>query len=376
MPDGKTLTFFELPSFPGDINNDPEQKVRFFNIHSELCKFVGPDAPSRDEILPIYAILTRNEITMKNDYDHPQGSAIYLETSEFEHSCQFNTTFVLNGKFLLARYVGPTGLKGRVNIRRDLKVAYTGLLWDTPNRQKFLKDRFGTTCECLKCLHDPLEIDPFKQGCLKCVGCDGGAVPIPSSSEQGSNERLKCPDCQRNVSTKDLETFWILKLKLQKIPDSSFMNDDGREINPIFLEDWKAVLEADKIMHCYDQDFLQSLMLVYAFELKSARYDSALDMCLKVVKALDWCAKVPSFVAAKAHYNVCLAAKALGKSALLMKHAEKALDLLTLTHGPEHPLYSTLVHFEGLGRFGSWGFFEVNQLTMADGDCLHLSACN
>lgn len=356
LPDGKTLTFFELPSLPCDINDDPVQSLRLTYIHFELNEFVGHKAPSRDEILPIFSILARNEVTIKDDSECPRGSAIYLEASEFEHSCQGNATFDFNGKYLLARYVGPNSLKRPVKISRDFKVSRSALLWDTPTRQQFLRDQFSISCNCGNCRQDPLEVDHFKQGCLKCPECDG-PVPVPKTSKQKSTKQIRCPNCQRNVSTEALETFWILKPKLRKIYENGVVSFDIRG-SLMTADDWRITLEADRCMHYYDQDYLNCLLIGTKFAMLNDSYGIALDMCLKVVQALDFYLSIPSFLTAKVHYNICLAANALRKYALLRKHVEKAMNLVAITRGREHHLNSKLALFEVVSRFGSCDDFS------------------
>lgn len=191
---------------------------------------------------------------------------IFLKASEFGQLCKPNCVFDFDGKVLEVKYLGPDKPSGPIQISQDLKVCRSDLLWDTPTRQKYLEEHFAIKCKCWKCHQDPLEVDVLKQSCLKCPKCAGG-VQAPTSKEKYVPKHLKCPNCHVTVSTEVLESFWKLKPKLKKIADVCFRNNIGATIASIGFPEWKTIVEADKVVHWYDLDFLYCLMCAVDFGL-------------------------------------------------------------------------------------------------------------
>lgn len=345
LPGGKNLSFYELPSFAEEIENHPKHLEQLNKIIFILNHFAGFEALTRDKIAQIFAIVTRNQVDIYDGRGSLVGSGIFFVASEFEHSCQPNCVFDFDGKILDVKYLGPDKLSGPVHISRDLTVCRVDFLLDTPTRQKFLEEKFAIKCNCLKCQRDPLEVDVLKQGCLKCRKC-AAAVPVPSFKKKGLPKHFKCPKCHVTVLPETLELFWILKPKLKKIAEG-YLKDNGGPPDPsIRWPDWKIIVEAEKVVHCYDLDFLICMMCALDFGLDNNRYKGTLSFGLKVLEAHHRYVKIPSYSMMTAHFRISGAAKLMNKVELQMEHREKAMQLVSIIHGSYHPLYPKFVPFE------------------------------
>lgn len=343
LPTGKKVTLNELSSLPDYAYNlllDYMPRCHGFCewLESEALGTLSPGKMSK-----IFALLAYNQVPIKNEVEVIQGYGIYFVASEFEHSCQPNSVFIFNGKSLEARYLGPDKLAGPIRTCRTFTVSRVNFLWDTPTRQKYLKENSPITCKCLKCQLDPIEVDSMKQGCLKCPECAG---PISASifMVPGSSGQLRCPNCQHQVSSDTLGFFWILKRMLKRISIVCQVNEADLNFYPVIGQtEFNIIVKAERIVHCYDLDFFYCLNGAAGYGLFNGHHDIALGLCLKILQTCNRYLFVPTLLTLTAHMRIIYLARITKDELLLTEHIEKAKNLASILYGENHPLYKKLV---------------------------------
>lgn len=143
LPDGSARYFMNLMSHPEDMTKVEDRMKCFDMIYHKLAPMIP--ALDRTLLFVYFSKICINSFSVLDNSLNEIGSAIYIEASIFNHSCQPNATTVWDGLKLEIRAIKP------IPAGQEICTNYIDIKKPRTERQEQLKNLYYFDCKCQRC---------------------------------------------------------------------------------------------------------------------------------------------------------------------------------------------------------------------------------
>nr|XP_011419033.2 histone-lysine N-methyltransferase SMYD3 [Crassostrea gigas] len=330
-------SFNNLMSHEKEITNDKNRcdqlSQHLFTLQKVTAGVI--DLPSSRVLLQIFGKMTTNSFTICGEEMQPIGVGIYLGPSLLDHRCTPNAVITFQGKSLHLRAVAQIADPTPSNVF----ISYIDQLNSTAERRRMLMEQYYFKCDCSWCQDKDLEISMHA---IKCPdkACVEGFISLTDDGAMLTS----CFVCGQSVSDhKFIQTAFGLEEEcrgcLEEAKRAKQLNDPERILNMC-----ESCLNQNK-------DILHPLNLS-CVKILDCSFDASVDLQLWDKALMYGSETLPAY---RKYYppnspNLGIQLLKLGKIHLYIHNLKEALkllqqarDILLVTHGRDHVLYSQLL---------------------------------
>ncbi|XP_014666673.1 PREDICTED: histone-lysine N-methyltransferase SMYD3-like [Priapulus caudatus] len=313
------------------IKQDPDMKKKVATILFETRRFMGKDTPSDDDILNIYGKLIMNAFVICDEINHPiyVGCGMYIGPCIMDHSCCPNAIITFSGIRMNVR----AGTDIAVNNHNHAFISYVDLLAPRQERRAQLQPDYYFFCECTRCLDDSIDELMLSTKCPN-NNCEG--VIIKKDGEFQPCETCGAASFSSIYATLAAETAQWSAATFQRLQRCE---QDGRDPAEILAQCEECLRGQDEVLHpVWNVHRIRLMDLAAMGHMRLEQWAQAAQCILVTLPA-----KRKYFPAN--HPNLSLQLFSVGKALIYagrcddaLPHLHEALDMISATHGNEHPL--------------------------------------
>nr|XP_022323267.1 histone-lysine N-methyltransferase SMYD3-like [Crassostrea virginica] len=330
-------SFNDLMSHEKEIVNDKIRSEQLSHHLFTLQKITSGilDLPSSCDLLKIFGKMTTNSFTICGEEMQPIGVGIYLGPSLLDHRCAPNAVGTFQGKSLHLRAVTAISDPSPSNVF----ISYIDQLDSTAERNRSLMEQYFFKCDCVWCRDKALEKAVLAIKCPQ-ENCTQGYI---STFEDESSTVSSCSDCGKSVNEDFIRKAARFMEKCQGCLKEAKKAKESNDAERILSVCEKCLQQNRNFLHPLNLNYVKILDCVF---------DAAVDLQFWDKAILFGTQTLPAYRKYYPPYspNVGIQLLKLGKIHLYLHNLKEALtflqqanDILLVTHGREHVLYSQLL---------------------------------
>uniref|UniRef100_A0A1B6M851 MYND-type domain-containing protein n=2 Tax=Graphocephala atropunctata TaxID=36148 RepID=A0A1B6M851_9HEMI len=321
--------FKDLMSHYSDIKQDSKRMEHFTSLYNVLLEYVGEqNVPNSAELLGIYGRLVVNGFNILDPEMIGIGTGIYLGVSIVDHSCDPTAVAVFRGTTIYVRSL--------VDMNdfdfSKVFITYVELLNSAQERQQELMATYYFLCECSRC-KDIEEVQLNDSMLCPNNNC-GAPVPVEfKESPESEDVSPSCTKCKENIKpelyNRYLEVNEFVRLQLQNMKNIAYLDvckvcleKQGDLFHPLNLHRVKVL----------DSAFESSVLLGQWQEARRFGH-LLLPGYRRYYGEMHPLTGILQLKMAK----ICLFLERVEEARPLLRGAQ---DILAVTHGRDHTLYT------------------------------------